>query len=105
MLTGVSLTFPGKIVDAYEVNGQEKKIGTADFTNGILNFDMTGFLIRSFAVKFDRSCRIIFKTGSDHAVTCRLMRMGSALIQRDQMEILLMVCTIPRRINLTGSNQ
>ena len=29
---GVSLSFPGKIVDAYEVNGQEKKIGSADFT-------------------------------------------------------------------------
>jgi alpha-mannosidase len=50
---GVSLSFPGKIVDAYEVNGQEKKIGNADFTNGALNFDMTGFLIRSFAVRFE----------------------------------------------------
>jgi alpha-mannosidase len=51
---GVSLTFPGKVIDAYEVNGQEKKIGTADFSNGVLNFNMTGFLIRSFAVRFDR---------------------------------------------------
>ena len=48
---GVSVSFPGKIVDAYEVNGQEKKIGDANFTNGTLNFDMTRFLIRSFAVK------------------------------------------------------
>jgi alpha-mannosidase len=52
---GVSVSFPGKIVDAYEVNGQEKKIGTADFTNGHLNFDMTKFLMRSFAVKFEKS--------------------------------------------------
>lgn len=50
---GVTISFPGKIVDAYEVNGQEKKIGTANFTNGLLNFDMTKFMIRSFAVKFE----------------------------------------------------
>lgn len=52
---GVSVSFPGKIVDAYEVNGQEKKIGDADFANGTLNFDMTKFLIRSFAVKFEKA--------------------------------------------------
>ncbi len=48
----VQLAFPGKITDAYEVNGQEQKIGNADFTGGTLNFDMTRFLIRSFAIKF-----------------------------------------------------
>ncbi len=48
----VSLSFPGKITDAYEVNGQEKKIGNADFTSGKLIFDMGRFAIRSFAVKF-----------------------------------------------------
>jgi alpha-mannosidase len=47
----VSVSFPGKVIDAYEVNGQEKKIGNADFTNGSLNFDMTQFAMRSFAVK------------------------------------------------------
>ncbi|MCX6334131.1 MAG: glycosyl hydrolase-related protein [Bacteroidia bacterium] len=52
---GISVSFPGKIVDAYEVNGQEKKIGEADFKNGTLNFDMTKFLIRSFAVKFEEA--------------------------------------------------
>lgn len=50
---GVSVSFPGKIVDAYEVNGQEQKIGSANFDHGTLNFDMTKFLIRSFAVKFE----------------------------------------------------
>jgi len=50
---GVSVSFSGKIVDAYEVNGQEVKIGKANFTNGQLNFDMTKFMIRSFAVKFE----------------------------------------------------
>jgi alpha-mannosidase len=49
----VVLSFPAKIVDAYEVNGQEKRIGNADLKNGVLNFDMTRFLIRSFAVKFE----------------------------------------------------
>ncbi len=50
----VAVKFPGKIVDAYEVNGQEKKIGTADFNSGTLNFDMTKFELRSFAVKFEK---------------------------------------------------
>ena len=51
---GVTVSFPCKIVDAYEVNGQEKKIGAANFNNGELNFDMTRFMIRSFAVKFEK---------------------------------------------------
>lgn len=50
----VSVSFPGKIVDAYEVNGQEKKIGKAVVSNGQLNFDMTKFCIRSFALKFEK---------------------------------------------------
>jgi len=49
----VTISFPAKIADAYEVNGQEQRTGKADFTNGVLNFDMTRFLIRSFAVKFE----------------------------------------------------
>jgi alpha-mannosidase len=52
---GITASFPGKIVDAYEVNGQEQKIGPADFNQGNLNFDMTKFLIRSFAVKLESS--------------------------------------------------
>lgn len=47
----VSVSFPGKVIDAYEVNGQEKKIGSANVDNGTLNFDMTSFAMRSFAVK------------------------------------------------------
>ncbi len=57
----VSVSFPGKIIDAYEVNGQEEKIGNANFTNGNLNFDMTKFLIRSFAVKFENAARPMSK--------------------------------------------
>jgi alpha-mannosidase len=49
----ISAGFIGRVVDAYEVNGQEKKIGPADFTNGKLNFDLSKFGLRSFAVKFE----------------------------------------------------
>ena len=58
---GVSVSFPGKIVDAYEVNGQEKRVGNADFTGGTLNFDITKFLIRSFAVKFEKAAQTLAK--------------------------------------------
>lgn len=58
---GVSISFPGKITDAYEINGQEQRIGKADFTNGTLNFNMTKFMIRSFAVKFEKANTIISK--------------------------------------------
>jgi hypothetical protein len=51
----IKVKFPGKIVDAYEVNGQEKKIGNAEVKNGELNFDMTRFMIRTFAVNFEKS--------------------------------------------------
>ena len=51
---GVSVSFPGKVVDAYEVNGQEKKIGNAVIASGQLTFDMTKFCMRSFAVKFEK---------------------------------------------------
>ncbi|MDP4208326.1 MAG: glycoside hydrolase family 38 C-terminal domain-containing protein [Bacteroidota bacterium] len=48
---GVKVSFPGKVVDAYEVNGQEQKIGNADFKDGSLNMDITHYTIRSYAVK------------------------------------------------------
>ena len=60
--TGVSVSFPGKVVDAYEVNGQEVKIGEADFAQGKLNFDMTGFEMRSFAVKLEKAQVVSAKT-------------------------------------------
>ena len=50
-IKGVQISLPAKIIDAFEVNGQEKKIGNADFRNGSLNFDITHYTIRSFAVK------------------------------------------------------
>jgi alpha-mannosidase len=50
----IAARFPGKIVDAYEVNGQEQKIGEASFADGSLHFDMTRFAIRSFAIKLGK---------------------------------------------------
>ncbi len=47
----VKLTFPGKITDAWEVNGQEEKIGNAGFTESSLTTDLTHYTIKSFAVK------------------------------------------------------
>jgi alpha-mannosidase len=49
---GVNIKFPAKIADAYEVNGQEKKIGKVDFSNDNINIDLSHFTIRSFAVRF-----------------------------------------------------
>jgi len=54
-LKGVKLTFPETVADAYEVNGQEKKIGSASFINGSLSFDLSHYTIRSYAVKLKPS--------------------------------------------------
>lgn len=51
-LKNVTLTFAGKIADAYEVNGQEQKTGISDFSNGTLHFDISHYAIRSFAIRF-----------------------------------------------------
>ena len=54
----LSITFPGKIIDAYEVNGQEQKIEEpVKFDNNKLNFDLSHYTIRSFAVKFAPSTK------------------------------------------------
>jgi len=53
-LPGVTLQLPGKIADAYEVNGQEQKTGPANFKGDALTFSMTGFSIKSFAVKLEK---------------------------------------------------
>ena len=48
---GIIAKFQAKIEDAYEVNGQEQKIGNASFSDKMLKFDITHYTIRSFAVK------------------------------------------------------
>jgi alpha-mannosidase len=53
--SAITAVFPGKIADAYEVNGQEQKIGQASFADGSLHFDMIRFAIRSFAIKLEKA--------------------------------------------------
>jgi len=50
-LSNIDIQLPGKIVDAYEVNGQEQKIGKANYLGNTLKFDLSHYTIRSFAVK------------------------------------------------------
>jgi len=47
------LGFAGKIVSAYEVDGQERKTGEASVKNGKLLFDLGKFGIRSFAIQLE----------------------------------------------------
>lgn len=47
----IRVSFAGKIADAYEVNGQEKRKGKAEFSGNTLTFDISHYGIRSFAVK------------------------------------------------------
>jgi alpha-mannosidase len=47
----VKITFPAAVVDAYEVNGQEQRIGNANVIKGELQLDLSHYTIRSFALK------------------------------------------------------
>jgi alpha-mannosidase len=49
---GISIKLPFAIEDAYEVNGQEQKIGAVKVEKNALDFDISHYTIRSFAVKF-----------------------------------------------------
>ena len=51
----VTVSLAGKIADAYEVDGQERRIGNANIENGKLVCDMSKNSIRSFAVKLENS--------------------------------------------------
>ena len=48
---GVKVTFPSAVAEAYEVNGQEQRIGDAVLAKGSLSFDLSHYTLRSFAVK------------------------------------------------------
>jgi len=50
-LKNIKLTFPANIQDVYEVNGQEIKIGDIQSRKNMLQFDLSHYTIRSFAVK------------------------------------------------------
>jgi alpha-mannosidase len=48
---GIKLSFGAAVAEAFEVDGQERKIGAATVANGQLHFDLSHYTIRSFAVK------------------------------------------------------
>jgi alpha-mannosidase len=50
-LNNIKITFPAKITDVYEVNGQEQRIGKVAAENNELKVDLNHYTIRSFAVK------------------------------------------------------
>jgi len=58
-VTNVTISFPGKIVSGYEVDGQERKIKSrnnrAKLINGKLVVDLTKFSPLSFALSLDKS--------------------------------------------------
>lgn len=49
-IAGVEIGFISKIKDAYEVDGQERRIGPATLKNGKLSVDFSKFAVRSFAI-------------------------------------------------------
>ena len=49
---GISVGFFAPVAEAFEVNGQEERIGKAAVRDGRLMTDMGAFAIRSFAVRF-----------------------------------------------------
>jgi alpha-mannosidase len=47
----IQVTLPAEVIDAYEINGQEKRIADIKFTKNGIRFDLSPYTIRSFAVK------------------------------------------------------
>lgn len=47
----IQVTLPAEVIDAYEINGQEKRIADVKFTKNGIRFDLSPYTIRSFAVK------------------------------------------------------
>ncbi|MDP4185270.1 MAG: glycoside hydrolase family 38 C-terminal domain-containing protein [Bacteroidota bacterium] len=52
---GISVSFPGQVADAYEVNGQEQRIGKAAFAGNVVKFDISHSTIKSLAIKLKPS--------------------------------------------------
>jgi alpha-mannosidase len=59
-VTGVSLKFPGKILDAFEVNGQEQRTGAATISGNSLQFELSHYTIRSYAFKLAPQNQLAF---------------------------------------------
>ncbi len=54
-IKNAKITLPGEILQAYEVNGQEKRIGDVAFTKNSIQFDLSHYTIKSFAVKLKKA--------------------------------------------------
>ncbi|MCB9849694.1 MAG: alpha-mannosidase [Phycisphaerales bacterium] len=50
----VRIRFTAPVVEAWEVDGQERKIGDAEVGDGTLAFNLSPYHLRSFAVRFDK---------------------------------------------------
>jgi len=48
---GVAVSFAAPVIEAKEVDGQEREIGAAKISSGALSVDMEPFIMRTFAVK------------------------------------------------------
>jgi alpha-mannosidase len=53
--TGVHISFPKKIKEAFEVNGQEEQIGKVEVNGNSISFSISKFTVKSFAVRFETS--------------------------------------------------
>lgn len=51
--TGVKMQFPSKILDAFEINGQEEKTGDVPVNGNSIIFGLSHFTLRSFAVRLE----------------------------------------------------
>ncbi len=58
---GIVVSLPGKITEAYEVNGQEQKTGEATIKDGKLMFDLSHYTIKSFAVRLQNPSSLMTK--------------------------------------------
>lgn len=54
---GLSMKFCENIADAYEVNGQEQRIGGAEYLNDELHFDISHYAIKSYAIKLSKNIK------------------------------------------------
>lgn len=63
-INNIEITFPTEIEDAYEINGQEQKIGEVKSINKKLKFDLIHYSIRSFTLKLKSIDRKIISQSS-----------------------------------------
>lgn len=59
-IQGVKIKFPANIIDAYEVNGQEKRVGGANFSVKELKLDISHYAIKSYAIKLAATSKSMY---------------------------------------------